>query len=221
MNSSSLIARVLAACLLTTAVLAADTAKLTVRVQKDGGGAIAGAAIRVTSGGQTKDLVSDGAGNASCDLARNASFTATVTAAGYDKLTFSRALGAAADFAIAVVIMVPPRQGVSRVGEWRIGRTNEEKENPEKDFARFNFSVKYYKNGSPINGATITLARTDGSVFATLTTNALGAATVLVPENTVLKVKVTAAGYAEYNTALAPGQRATSRQVNILMRKSL
>lgn len=222
MNACRLIVRSLATLILASAALAADsaTSRLTVHVGRDGGAPMAGAAVKVSSGGAVIDLKTDALGNAGCDLKRDALFTATVSAEGYLPCVFTRVLGPAADWGIANVVMSPARLGTSRVAEWRIGRTNPN-ENPERDFARFNFSVKYYKTGALIGGAKIAISRADGTSFANLTTDANGFATVLVPENTVMKVKVTAAGYNDYATLLAPDQAASSRQVNILLRKSI
>jgi len=199
----------------------AEDAKFSVILHDNDSKPVANGAVKVVPLGQAEiALTTDATGRASCKVPRTVLFSCAISASGFGPLNIHRTLGKNDDWGTARIIMNPPRLGVSRVAEWRVGRSNDDAEDPARDFARFNFHVKYYRDNSKIAGATITLTKKDGTLFKTLTTDANGFATVLVTEGTVLAVKVSASGYADYSTGLAPGMRATSRDVAIRLRKS-
>ena len=162
----------------------------------------------------------DDNGKASFTPALGESFNVAIKAAGYDGLSFNRTIPATASWGTARAVLQHRASGTSYVAEWRVGTTGPN-EDPAQDKARFNFAVKYYRDGSAIPDATITLTGSDGAVYKTLTTDANGDASCLVAEGSRMSVSVTASGYASYTTGLAPGDRATSRHVAIRLRKSL
>lgn len=204
---------------------AGTPANLTVNVSTDDNKPLAGAVVEVTPrGSPTISLTTDDSGTAKSPVPGGVPFNCTVSSSSTKPVSFTRTISAGYDAAIAKVILGPKARGTSQLAEWRLLRTAEG-ENPEKDFARFNFEVKYYRDGKAIAGATIrlTYAQGDkaGAEFKTLTSDDKGQATVLVPEGLSLSVLVTAPGYADYPTRLQPGKKATVRLVNVRMRRTV
>ena len=194
--------------------------EVTINVRDVGGNAVAGAAVTFTQNGAAQSGTSDGNGNAAFTAAAGAAFQTSITVAGYRGLNFSRNFPAAASWALAQIVLQRRASGTSYVAQYRTGVTGPN-EDPSQDSARFNFVVAYYRDGSAIAGATITLTNnTDGSV-RTLTTDGNGAATCLVREQSSISVQIDAAGYASYTTSLSPGLNATSRRVAIRLRKTV
>lgn len=178
-----------------------------------------GATVKVTRPRGTDEILTDEKGRVNFRVRREAEFEVEVTLDGFDTLKFKRKLGPNADWATARVEMFKKQLGTSYVGEFRVGRSAD-RENPERDFAKFVFDVRYYKDKSPIAGAAIILHRADGRVIRRTTTDAQGDAEILIREGTTHNVKVKADGYADYQTRLSPGLMATSRRVAIQMRKN-
>lgn len=176
-----------------------------------------GATVEVERKG-TRELTTDKNGRVTFTVKRETEFEVTVTKEGFDPITFKRKLGKEADWATARVELFKKSTGTSFVGEFRVGRSADN-EDPERDSARFNFTVKYYKDHSPIKDARIVLSRGDGNVVRRETTDAQGEAEIIIRENSQFHVAVRAEGYAEYTTRLSPGQMATSRRVVIQLRK--
>jgi hypothetical protein len=190
-----------------------------VSVKDDAGKWLAGAAVTATPwGGSAQSATSNALGAAHFDVPAGVPIAIAVRLAGYSNLDFSRKISSPDDWGTATVTMMKPRLGNSRVSEWRTGRSAAG-EDPAKDNARFDFYVKYYRDGSAINGASIVLTKLDGSVFKSLTSDSKGYASCLVPETMYVNVAVTASGYANYNTALWPDKHATQRTVNVRLRK--
>lgn len=209
----------IAAALALLASVTAAHAQLSVQLQDASGAPVAGGTVTFTQSGAAQAVSSDGNGKAQFSPALGVTFNIVIQAAGYDRLSFNRTIPSSASFGFARAILKRPAAGTSYLAEWRVGTTGGG-EDPELDKARFNFSIKYYRDGSAIEGATITILDSSGAAYKTATTDASGDASVLVKEGQSYRVSVTAAGYATYNTSLAPGGSATSRKVVIRMRKS-
>lgn len=219
MTRNAAIICLLTALFLAAGPLAAQTAKLSIVVHDTTQAPLTLATVDVTpDGGSTTSAKVDQSGLATFDVPTAVRFMAVVKAPGYKNFSFARTINAKSSFGAAVCIMCVPRMGNSRVSEWREGSSNPA-EDPAKDSARFNFYVKYYKGSLPIAGATIALTKTDGAEFRTLTTDAKGYATVLVTEGLKLNIKVSAAGYVDYLSVLQPGLKASTRNVNVRLRK--
>lgn len=211
---------IVAACFVFASVTSAFAQNLTVLLQDANGAAVAGASVTFTQSGATQSGSSDANGKVSFTPALGVAFNVTILSGVYDRLSFGRTIPASASWGTARAVLQRRAAGSSYVAEWRVGTTGGN-EDPEADKARFNFSIKYYRDGSAIPDATITLTDSSGSTYKTLTSDANGTASCLVKEGERMSVQVTANGYAPYNTALAPGKKATSRHVVIRMRKSL
>lgn len=188
-------------------------------VQQNGGRPLEGANVKVTRPRGTEEMTTDDKGRIHFRVRREAEFEVEVSADGFDPIKFKRKLGKEADWATARVELFKKQLGTSYVGEFRVGRSAD-RENPERDFAKFVFDVRYYKDKSPIAGAAIVLHRADGRVVRRTTTDDQGDAEILIREGTTFTVKVKADGYADYTTRLSPGQLATSRRVAIQLRKN-
>lgn len=190
-----------------------------IAVFANGGKPLENATITVERGDRSDEIATDDKGRAHFHVRRGLEFEVTVAAEGFDPIKFKRTLGKEADWAVARVMLFKKQLGTSYVGEFRVGRSAD-KENPERDFARFAFEVRYFKDKSPIAGARIVLHRADGKVVRRTVTDEQGDAEIFIREGTTFNVKVKAEGYADYTTRLSPGQMATGRKVNIQLRKN-
>lgn len=194
--------------------------RLVVKVLANGKTDLEGACVTIQRGNRESEITTDEDGRCAISVRRGAEFTGTVSMPGYDTVKFHRNLGDGVDWATVKIHLYKKELSNSLVAEFRTGKTAD-LENPERDFARFIFDVNYYKGHTPIDNAVIVLSRPDGKVARRLHVDEDGRVETLVREGNKLDVKVRAPGYADYNTRLAPGLKATSRRVVVNLRKKL
>lgn len=207
------------AMILAAAPAFAATAKLTIWSKDEKGLPVIGASVTVTPAGQGAiNLKSDIFGGTYCDVPTNVKVACSVKAKGFSNLNFTRLILDPDQWGVATGTMMIPRNGNSRVSEWRTGRTSAGEDPSGKDKARFNFFVKKNDGGAALAGATVKISRLNGTVYNELKTDIFGYAWSLVPEGTVMSAAVSASGYKAYTTTLAPSAAATVRSVTIRLR---
>ncbi|MBI4871914.1 MAG: carboxypeptidase regulatory-like domain-containing protein [Candidatus Riflebacteria bacterium] len=213
---------------LATAATAAENAKLEVTVRGADRRGLAGVLVQVLPESVTRST--DPSGVAVFDVPKETMLTVTVSSRELSPLSLKKTVPATADWATAGIAMAAPAAGGSRLEGWHVGAgrmgasaTSERslERPPARGGTRCSFKVVFSRANLPVAGASIELARADGTVVAETTTDDEGRASVAVPDGTRLTVTVFAEGYADHRAALPPVRAGTTREVTVRLRREL
>jgi hypothetical protein len=210
----------LLACCSVSSALAAGPVPVLFYVRDSARNPVVATLSLTASCGTQERLVTNAAGAVGTQLPAGTIFTVTVKAPGYDDLTFVRPIpaGSATKFVMAGIIMYRPVLGQSYLTEYRVGLTRPG-EQLAQDLCLIAVWVRNFANSAALRDSVLGICDASGKLIDSRCTDANGYCYFLVKEMVPLTLRVHSLGYASYITGIYAARDATTRNVEIRLRR--